>query len=163
MHNGSGPANTYTYINVVYSLVIVNKYELPSVSSVFFFRPLLRLSASLSSSFLLVFICSPGRAPPAPISCLVFIISPSVSWFPFTLPRPRCLSASLRGLLSVHLRTCSAFPVFLNANLPLLLSGLYSHHSLTHSLYLSLSLPFLFQVSSLTLMLPLSSSKSSIM
>uniref|UniRef100_A0A8D3DKL8 Phosphodiesterase n=1 Tax=Scophthalmus maximus TaxID=52904 RepID=A0A8D3DKL8_SCOMX len=65
------------------------------------------------------------------IPCLVFIISPSVSWFTFTPPRPRCLNASLRGLLSVHSRTCSAFPSLLNGNLPLLLSGYHSHHSLS--------------------------------
>lgn len=110
---------TYTCINLVYSLVIVNKYELALVSSVF--------SASLFPS---VFICSPGSAPS---SCLVFIISPSVSWFPLTLPRPRCLNASLTGLLPVHLRTCSAFHVFPNANLPVPLSGFYSHHSLSLS------------------------------
>lgn len=53
------------------------------------------------------------------IPCLVFIITPSVSVF--TLRWPRCLTASLPRLLSVHLCTCSAFPSFLNANVLLLL------------------------------------------
>lgn len=73
------------------------------------------------------------------IPCLVFIISPSVSWFLLTLPRPRCLSVSLPGLLSVHLRTCFAFPLFLNATLTLLYAGFSSRHPLALSLCLPLS------------------------
>lgn len=72
------------------------------------------------------------------IPCLVFIISPSVSWFLLTLPWPRCLSVSLPGLLSVHLRTCSAFPLFLNATLTLLYAGFSSRHPLSLSVSLSL-------------------------
>lgn len=54
MHNGSALANTYTYINIVYLLVIVNTYEF---------------------SFLLSFF--PGSASPFLLPCLTPFLLPS--------------------------------------------------------------------------------------
>lgn len=141
-HNGIGLSNIN--ISTLYSLVIVNKYKLPLLSSVFFqsLLPfLLSVSFPLSSSAV--------QAALHPLSSLLApLLAGSRS--PFLN-----LAVSIHPSLGcfVHMCTWSAFPFFLNANLPSLLSGLHSH----------LTLSLLLQVSSLTLMQPLFSSKSSIM
>lgn len=149
MHNGGAPANTYTHINIVYLLVIVNKYEFSSLLSFF---------PASASPFLLP--CLTPFYPPSSLalsSLLGPLLAASRSPFPD-------LAVSMHPSLDCFLSTCEHAlhsPVFLpicsRSSLVFILP------SLTLSLFCSLSLPFLLQVSSLTLMQPLSSSKSSIM
>lgn len=110
MHNGNGLANAVPVHIHIYQCCLF-----PNMTCLW--SPLPHPSASLSNP-----LCHHLQSKHPSIPCLVFIISPSACWFPFTLPWPRCLNASLHALLSVHLRTCSAFPSFPNANLLLLLS-----------------------------------------